>query len=151
MSSGTRQVPLHLESSPAIDGDVVYVGAGAIEDPATHQPISHPGFVVAVRIPDGRELWRYDVADPESSPIVKDGVLYIGSGVNGRPWWPFARAARKNQPEGPSAPLWRTAAPYAITGRNHDGGRYRYTLAVEMGTLSIAIRNRPGWSWRSTA
>ena len=45
----TLPVPMHIESSPAIDGDVVYVGVGAIEDPATHKPISHPGFVMAVR------------------------------------------------------------------------------------------------------
>jgi outer membrane protein assembly factor BamB len=41
----THEVDLHIESSPAIDGDIVVVGVGAIEDPATHKPISHPGFV----------------------------------------------------------------------------------------------------------
>jgi len=106
----TRQVPLHLESSPAIEGDMVYVGAGAIEDPSTHKPISHPGFVMAVRISDGAELWRYDVADPESSPIVKDGVLYIGSGFNGQAV--VALDVSGDQPK----LLWKTAAPYPITG-----------------------------------
>ncbi len=74
---------LHIESSPAIFGDLAVVGAGAIEGP-DGRPVSDPGFVVAVRIEDGRELWRQPVNDPESSPAVgADGLVYIGSGFNG--------------------------------------------------------------------
>lgn len=105
------QVPLHIESSPAIDGDTVYVGCGAIEDPASHKPLSHPGFVLAVRISDGQELWRFDVADPESSPVVRDGVLYIGSGFNGQ-----AVVALDTETDRPDRLLWRTPTPYPITG-----------------------------------
>ena len=113
----TREVPLHLESSPAIDGDTVYIGAGAIEDPATHKPISHPGFVLAVRISDGQELWRHDLADPESSPVVIDGILYIGSGFNGNAVYALrtdsddALASRDE-----SRQLWKVETPYPITG-----------------------------------
>jgi outer membrane protein assembly factor BamB len=77
------QTPLHIESSPAIHGDMVVAGVGAIEGP-DHKPIGDPGFVLAVRISDGKELWRYPVADPESSPAIsKDGTIYIGSGFQG--------------------------------------------------------------------
>lgn len=113
----TLGVEMHIESSPVIDGGVVYVGVGAIEDPATHQPISHPGFVLAVNISDGKELWRHDVADPESSPAVKDGVVYIGSGFNGN----AVVALRTGTDEalksrGESRELWKTPTPYPITG-----------------------------------
>jgi len=105
------QVSLHIESSPAIHGDMVYVGCGAIEDPASHKPLSHPGFVLAVRISDGQERWRFDVADPESSPIVQDGVLYIGSGFNGH-----AIIALDTETDAQDRLLWRTPTPYPITG-----------------------------------
>jgi outer membrane protein assembly factor BamB len=39
---------------------------------------------LAVRISDGKELWRQLVNDPESSPAIdENGVVYIGSGFNG--------------------------------------------------------------------
>lgn len=113
----TVSTELHLESSPAIENGVVYIGAGAIEDPATHKPVSHTGYVMAVNIADGQVLWSYDVADPESSPIVKDGILYIGSGFNGK----AVVALRTGTDEelkkaGQSRLLWKTDAPYPITG-----------------------------------
>ncbi|QBG48176.1 Pyrrolo-quinoline quinone [Verrucomicrobia bacterium S94] len=109
----TVQTELHIESSPVIENGVVYVGAGAIEDPDTHKPVSHAGYVMAVRIEDGKELWRHDVADPESSPVVKDGVVYIGSGFNGK-----AVVALRTEPElnGQPREIWRTETPYPITG-----------------------------------
>jgi outer membrane protein assembly factor BamB len=73
----------HIESSPAIFGDLAVVGAGAIEDTAGNA-VGDPGFVLAVRISDGKELWRQPVNDPESSPAIgSDGVVYIGSGNHG--------------------------------------------------------------------
>lgn len=109
--------PLHIESSPAIHGDLAVVGAGAIEGP-DHKPRSHPGFVLAVRISDGKELWRHDVADPESSPaIAGDGTVYIGAGFNGN----AVVALRSESDEDLKAKnlkreLWKTPAPYPITG-----------------------------------
>ncbi len=79
------KTPLHLESSPAIWGDVVIVGAGAVEAGEDHKPKTHPGYVLAARLSDGEVLWTHDVNDPESSPALRDGVAYIGSGFNGTP------------------------------------------------------------------
>jgi outer membrane protein assembly factor BamB len=74
---------LHIESSPAIFGDVAVVGAGAVEG-RDGKPVGDPGYCLAVRISDGKELWRQPVNDPESSPAVDEsGVVYIGSGFNG--------------------------------------------------------------------
>jgi outer membrane protein assembly factor BamB len=115
----TAKTPLHIESSPAIDAkrDLVVVGCGAIEGP-DHKPTSHPGYVLAVRLSDGRELWRHDVADPESSPaIAEDGIVYIGSGFNGN-----AVVALRSESEeqlkskGLKRELWKTPAKYPITG-----------------------------------
>lgn len=74
---------LHIESSPAIHGDMAVVGAGAIEG-RDGKPTGDPGSVLAVRISDGKELWRQAVNDPESSPAIdENGTVYIGSGFNG--------------------------------------------------------------------
>ncbi|WP_201766816.1 PQQ-binding-like beta-propeller repeat protein [Rhodopirellula sp. SWK7] len=116
----TLPTELHLESSPVIEGDAVYIGAGAIEDPTSHEALSHPGYVLAASLSDGQELWRHDVADPESSPVVDDGVLYIGSGFNGK-----AIVALRTDPnlDADDRELWRTPTPYPITGAItlHDG------------------------------
>ena len=113
----TVLVSLHIESSPAIAGDLVVVGAGAIESPSTHKPISHAGFVLGVRLSDGKELWRYDLADPESSPALVDGVAYIGSGFNGQ-----AVVALRTETDaelaarGVKREIWRRDTNYPITG-----------------------------------
>jgi outer membrane protein assembly factor BamB len=74
---------LHVESSPAIRGDFVAVGCGAIEG-TDGKAIGDPGHVIGVRISDGHEIFRVPVNDPESSPAIDDdGVVYIGSGFNG--------------------------------------------------------------------
>jgi outer membrane protein assembly factor BamB len=112
------KTPLHIESSPAIHGDLAVVGAGAIEGGPDHKPTSHPGYVFAVQISTGKQLWRHDLADPESSPaIADDGIAYIGSGFNGN-----AVAALRTEPDDvlksnkQSRQLWLTKAPYPITG-----------------------------------
>lgn len=109
----TFQVELHIESSPFIVGDTVYVGCGAIEDPSTKKPISHPGFVLAVNLTTGEEVWRENVNDPESSPAVKGGRLFVGSGFNGK-----AIVAMETAPDLSGKPriAWKTDTPYPITG-----------------------------------
>ncbi len=109
----TVKVPMHIESSPCLEGDVVYVGVGAIEDPATHKAMGHPGFVLAVRLSDGKELWRFDVNDPESSPAIKNGVIFVGSGFNGN-----AIVAVRSPATGEAKPqrLWQAESPHPITG-----------------------------------
>lgn len=115
--------PLHIESSPAIDGDLVVVGVGAIEDPKTKKPkgdpagTGNPGFVLAVRISTGEVLWRFPLADPEGSPALADGVAYIGSGFNGQ----AVVALRTGTDEelraaGQDRLIWSTPTPHPATG-----------------------------------
>jgi outer membrane protein assembly factor BamB len=88
-------------------GDVVVVGAGAIER-AVHLPIESPGYMLRVRISDGHVLSRQEVIDPESSPALSpDGVAYIGSGINGCAVLAFATTGGL---------LWKTPTPYPATG-----------------------------------
>ncbi len=118
--------PLHIESSPAIVGDIVVVGAGAIENPSTHLPKAHsdpaknknPGYVFAARISTGEIIWKHVLNDPESSPAVADGVVYIGSGFNGK----AVVALRLSETDaelkasGKSRQIWKTATPHPATG-----------------------------------
>jgi outer membrane protein assembly factor BamB len=97
----------HIESSPAVVDDFVVAGAGAIER-ANHLPVDSPGYALAVRISDGKVLWHHDIVDPESSPaIATDGIIYIGSGVNGC----AVVAIRANGQR-----VWQTSTPYPATG-----------------------------------
>lgn len=113
------KTPLHIESSPAIRGDMVVVGAGAIEGP-DHKPKSgtNPGFVLAVRISDGKELWRVAVNDPESSPAIgADGMVYIGSGFNGQAVVALrSETDEELKAKGLERVAWRTAAEHPVTG-----------------------------------
>jgi outer membrane protein assembly factor BamB len=109
--------PVHLESSPAIRGDIVVVGAGAIEG-KDGRAEGDPGFVFAVDIRDGRLLWRYNVNDPESSPAIDaDGTVFIGSGFNGR-----AIVALRSEPDdalrakGLDRLLWRLDVAQPVAG-----------------------------------
>jgi outer membrane protein assembly factor BamB len=108
--------PLHIESSPAIHGDLAVVGAGAIEG-EDHKPKTHPGFVLAVRISDGKELWRHDVADPESSPAIDDdGTVYIGSGFNGNAVVALrSESGDELKSRNLNREAWKTSAPYPMT------------------------------------
>jgi outer membrane protein assembly factor BamB len=107
---------LHIESSPAIWGDMAVVGAGAIEG-SDGKPSGDPGYVFAVRISDGKQLWKQAVNDPESSPAIDDGgIVYIGSGVNGK----AVVALRSSSDEELQAQkldrvVWRTPLAYPIT------------------------------------
>jgi outer membrane protein assembly factor BamB len=106
----------HIESSPAICGDIAYVGAGAIEGP-DGKPVGDPGFLLAVRISDGTELWRQPINDPESAPAcADDGTVFIGSGFNGNAVVSVragtnAQLREKNQ----ERIAWRTTLPVPVT------------------------------------
>ena len=109
--------PLHIEGSPAIRGDLAIAGAGAIEGPGG-EPTGDPGFVLAVRISDGKELWRYRVKDPESSPVIADdGICYIGSGVGGNELVALRTEIDDAlKAAGQKRLLWRAKTPYPATG-----------------------------------
>ncbi|MDP6543897.1 MAG: PQQ-binding-like beta-propeller repeat protein [Phycisphaerae bacterium] len=113
------KTPLHIESSPAILGDLVVAGAGAIEGP-DGRPIGDPGFVFAARISGGKgkELWRWPVKDPESSPVIAaDGICYIGSGVGGCELFALRTASDDDlKSAGLKRVLWHVATPYPATG-----------------------------------
>lgn len=109
--------PLHIEGSPAIAGDLVVAGAGAIERGPDHEVQGHAGLVVAARISTGEKLWEYALPDPESSPVIDRGMVYIGSGFHGH-----AVCALRTESDEALAQqkqdrlLWRTVTPYPATG-----------------------------------
>ncbi len=107
--------PLHIESSPAIDGNLVVVGVGAVEG-RDHKPRAHadpakngnPGFVMAVDLRTGKMLWKQVVKDPESSPLIVNDRVIIGSGFNGHAVVALDRHTGRI--------LWETTVPYPVTG-----------------------------------
>ncbi len=115
--------PLHLESSPCIEGDLVVIGAGAVEQGDQHKPAGdvlgrgNPGFVLGIRISDGKEIFRAPVNDPEGSPLLLDGICYVGSSMNGS-----AVVALRTQSDaelktaGQTRELWRTPTPFPASG-----------------------------------
>ena len=111
------KTPLHIEGSPAVRDGMAIAGAGAIEGP-DGSPTGDPGFVIAVRISDGRQLWRYPVKDPESSPVIADdGVCYIGSGVGGNELVALRTETDDDlKATGRKRVLWRAPTPYPATG-----------------------------------
>ena len=111
------QTPLHVEGSPAIEGNIVIAGAGAIEVGNNHKAAGDPGFVFAVELSTGKQLWKYPVNDPESSPVVYNGVVYIGSGFNGN----SVVALRTDSEEelaknGLDRLLWKQETPHPAIG-----------------------------------
>ncbi|MEO8078708.1 MAG: PQQ-binding-like beta-propeller repeat protein, partial [Acidobacteriota bacterium] len=110
------KTPLHIESSPAIFGDMAVVGAGAVEGNGG-RPVGDPGFVFAVRISDGKQLWKQAVNDPESSPAIDDaGTVYIGSGFNGLAVVAIRSDSDEElQAQKLSRVVWRTPLGYPIT------------------------------------
>ena len=110
------KTPLHIESSPAIFGDMAVVGAGAIEG-NDGKPVGDPGFVFAVRISDGKQLWKQAVNDPESSPAIDSaGIVYIGSGFNGQAVVALRSGSDDElQTQKLNRIVWRTPLAYPIT------------------------------------
>ena len=109
--------PLHLESSPVVRGDLAVIGVGAVEDQQM-KPVGDPGYVLGVRISDGKVLWRHGVNDPESSPAIgPDGVCYIGSGFNGSELVALrTQGDDELKASGGKREVWRAKTPYPATG-----------------------------------
>lgn len=111
------ETELHIEGSPAVNDEIAVAGAGAIETPDGSKTKSHPGYVIAVSLETGEKLWRYQLNDPESSPVIADGVLYIGAGIRGN-----AVVALRTEADdelarnGTERLIWRTQTPHPATG-----------------------------------
>lgn len=112
-----------IESSAAIAGDVVYVGA-------------HSGELVALDLESGRLRWRYSAGNPigESSPAVAEGRVYVGdlAGVvhavrasDGQKVWTYETGA-----EVKASPV---VTEETVLVGSYDG--YLYGLAAETGEL----------------
>lgn len=154
--------PLHVEGSPAIRGNMVVAGAGAIEDAqAGHRPVGDSGFVFAVRISDGKKLWRYALADPESSPaIAEDGTVYIGSGYHGNAVVALRSEADEELENRKLARLvWKTPTPHPATGTvtlsgdlvivgTGEGG-YAQDVSERSGTVMALGRRDGKVRWRT--
>jgi outer membrane protein assembly factor BamB len=152
--------PLHIEGSPAVQGDLVVAGAGAIEVGDEHRVKGHPGLVIGVRLSTGEKVWEYQLNDPESSPAVADGVVYIGSGFNGS-----AVAALRTEPDeelrrrGLARLVWRTPTPYPATGAvtlvdnlllvGCGNGDYVYADPRPSGAVIALDRKTGGVRWRA--
>lgn len=126
------KTPLHIEGSPAIEGDIVIAGAGAIEVGNNHKAAGDPGFVFAVELSTGKQLWKYPVNDPESSPVIYNGIAYIGSGFNGN----SVVALRTESDEelaqkGLDRLLWKQETPHPAIG----------TISVVNGLVLIGCGN----------
>jgi outer membrane protein assembly factor BamB len=67
-----------IASSPAFSSGFVYA---ALMDPSPCVPHdeSAPGFLVAMQAATGRIVWRFRAGPIESSPLVVDGLVYVGS------------------------------------------------------------------------
>jgi outer membrane protein assembly factor BamB len=65
-------------ASPAVGDRVVYV-ALMQPYPCSRFPRSQAGFVAALRVRGGKQLWRFRTGPVESSPLLVNGTLYFGS------------------------------------------------------------------------
>jgi outer membrane protein assembly factor BamB len=59
-----------------VDG-VIYLGTGSNDNTADI------AYLYALDAESGRELWRFDTAGYVSIPVVADGTVYVGTGVEG--------------------------------------------------------------------
>jgi outer membrane protein assembly factor BamB len=121
-------------SSPTIGKGVVYQSymhpVECLQDQAGAN-----GFVVAWDADTGRELWRHETAPVESSPLLRNGVLYVGTWNNdvialnaktGRLKWRFEADNQVNT----SAAYWKGRIYIAS-----DGGTL-YALNAGTGKLA---------------
>ncbi|MEZ5102626.1 MAG: PQQ-binding-like beta-propeller repeat protein [Thermoleophilia bacterium] len=91
-----------MAASPAIADGVLYV---ALMDPSPCKDpdLSAPGYVLALDAATGKEKWRFEAGVVESSPLVVDGTVYVGSwdrnvwaidAATGKPRWSYPTGDR---------------------------------------------------------
>jgi outer membrane protein assembly factor BamB len=72
--------------------------------------------VFCVNIATGKEVWRFDLPDPESSPAVdENGIVYVGSGFNGNAVVAL-RSESDAELKGQPRVIWKTATPFPAIG-----------------------------------
>lgn len=81
-----ERLPSHTSrvwSSPAVVGNVVYVGSGYNVGQSVYSNPPGIGNVYALDATTGAKIWNYSIGDcVDSSPAVVNGVLYVGSWDN---------------------------------------------------------------------
>jgi outer membrane protein assembly factor BamB len=65
-----------IAATPAVDQGLVFV---AMMNPCKQPHDGRPGLLVALSARTGHEVWRFDLGATESSPLVVNGVVYVGS------------------------------------------------------------------------
>jgi outer membrane protein assembly factor BamB len=65
-------------TSPTVAGKVVYIPLMQVK-PCLRYPRTQRGVVVALRVSDGKELWRVTTSISESGLLYVDGILYYGA------------------------------------------------------------------------
>ncbi len=68
-----------IADGPAIQGRIVVVAVGNPNPCARDNREAQPGFVVAMDALTGRQLWRHHMGVTESSPLIVDKLVYVGS------------------------------------------------------------------------
>jgi outer membrane protein assembly factor BamB len=68
-----------IAASPAVARGVVVQGVMNPKPCARGNRTSQPGFVVAMNAKTGRQVWRFRTGVIESSPLVVDKTVYVGS------------------------------------------------------------------------
>jgi outer membrane protein assembly factor BamB len=70
-------------SAPTIANGVVYQSymdwVGDLGNPCPQDAGNPTGFLIAMNARTGREKWRFDAQPVESSPLLRNGKLYVGS------------------------------------------------------------------------
>jgi outer membrane protein assembly factor BamB len=72
----SRKFNACIAASPAVAKGVVYE---SLLNPCSEQHTGKPGAVVALNAQTGKTVWRATIGATESSPLVVNGVVYVGS------------------------------------------------------------------------
>jgi outer membrane protein assembly factor BamB len=133
-------------SSPTIGKGTIYQAYMATV-PCTEGKPGSDGFLVAWDANTGRERWRFKSLPIESSPLLRNGTLYVGSWDNkvhaidartGRQRWAFQADDQVNT----SAAYWRGTIYIAS-----DGGTL-YALNAGSGRLRWSAQSNPRFGSR---
>jgi outer membrane protein assembly factor BamB len=74
-----RQFGRCTAASPMVADGVVYMGLMVPTPCGKDSDRDAPGYLLALDADTGQELWRFRAGAIESSPLLVDGVLYVGS------------------------------------------------------------------------